>query len=316
MIVRTENLGYRYPVPKRRGNGPAVPQKPALAGVSFEIESPRLIALLGPNGSGKSTLFRILTTLLAPQTGQAAICGIDLRDNPLAVRSQIGVVFQESTLDRKLTVRENLLFAGQLYGLQGNALAARVNETVARMDLAARLDHDVQTLSGGLRRRVEIARALLHQPRLLLLDEPSSGLDPFARRELWQYLRSLQATEGVAILASTHFLDEAAQCDRLLIMHEGELASEGAPGPLCEALGGEVVEIVSDRAAELGAILAPRAGFHVSVVDDVVRVECPNGPALIASLSVSHGDWIREMRMHRPSLADVYFHATGVIFRS
>ncbi|MCW5964817.1 MAG: ABC transporter ATP-binding protein [Bryobacterales bacterium] len=279
------------------------------------MEEPRLIALLGPNGSGKSTLFRILTTLLSPQTGRAEVCGFDLQRDALAVRRQIGVVFQESSLDRKLTVRENLTCAGNLYGLQGVALVKRIDQAAQQMDLSSRLDHDVQTLSGGLRRRAEIARTLLHQPRLLLLDEPSSGLDPLARRELWHYLRRLQVTEGVAVLASTHFLDEAAQCDWLLIMHEGRLAAQGAPDPLCEDLGGEVVEIVSDRAAELGSVLAPRAGFHVAVVDDVVRVECPNAPALIGNLSASHGEWIQEMRMHRPSLADVYFHATGDLFR-
>ncbi len=315
MIVDAENLGFRYPAPRMRGNGTRVAIRAALNGVTFSIEAPRLIALLGPNGSGKSTLFRILSAVLAPQTGRASICGADVKTNPLAVRGAIGVVFQESTLDRRLTLRENLSFAGRLYGLHGNQLSGRIQHATSQMDLSSRLDHEVRTLSGGLRRRVEIARCLLHQPRFLLLDEPSAGLDPLARRELWQYLRRLQATDGVAVFVSTHFLDEASQCDRLLILHEGRIASEGAPAILCEQLGGEVVEIVSDRATEMGELLAPRAGFHVSVVEDVVRVECPNGPALIASLSASHAEWIREMRVHRPSLADVYFHATGVLFR-
>lgn len=277
--------------------------------------SPQLMALLGPNGSGKSTLFRILTTMIAAQSGSASICGLDVMREPLGVRRQIGVVFQEASLDSKLSVRENLRFAGNLYGLSGRSLAARVEEVATRLAIQARLDTQVSSLSGGLRRRVEIARSLLHRPRLLLLDEPSSGLDPHARRELWQYLRGLQQTEHLAVLASTHFLDEAELCDRLLILHEGRVAVDGVPRELREELGGEVVEIVSRRAEELGALLAPRAGFHVSVVGNVVRVECPHGPSFIANIAASHGDWIRELRMHQPSVADVYFHATGVIFQ-
>lgn len=315
MIVRAENLSYRYTASTRGQAHSSSAPAPALNGLSFAVETPRLVALLGPNGSGKSTLFRILTTMLAPQTGRAEICGSDVALHPLRVRAQIGVVFQESSLDRKLTVRENLLFAGKLYGLQGLSLRSRVETVATQVGIQRRLDDAVDTLSGGLRRRTEIARALLHQPAVLLLDEPSSGLDPLARRELWQALRLLQQTAQVCVLASTHFLDEADQCDRLLILHQGQLAAEGAPARLREELGGEVVEILTDRAAELGALLAPRAGFHVAVVGDIVRVECPHGPSLIASLAASHGPWIRELRMHLPSLADVYFHATGVMFR-
>ncbi|MCU0228419.1 MAG: ABC transporter ATP-binding protein [Bryobacterales bacterium] len=315
MIVDVENLVYRYPPPSARGERAEAVPKPALNGVTFSIAEPRLTALLGPNGSGKSTLFRILATLLSPQAGRASIGGLDLACQPMEARRALGVVFQESSLDRRLTVRENLSFAGQLYGMQGAHLAQRIQQTATQLDLQQRLDHLVSTLSGGWRRRAEIARCLLHQPQFLLLDEPTAGLDPLARADLWRHLRRLQDAEGVAVLVSTHFLDEAALCDWLLILHEGRIAIEGAPAALCHELGGEVVEIVSHRANELGALLAPRAGFHVAVVDDVVRVECPNGPALISSLSMSHADWIREMRVHRPTLADVYFHATGVLFR-
>jgi len=308
-------LGYRYPRGGNRSSAARVVAAPALDGVNFAVQAPQLVALLGPNGSGKSTLFRVLTTMIASQSGRAEICGRDLRQDPVGVRREIGVVFQEGSLDRKLTVRENLSCAGKLYGLSGATLAERIELSAQKLGLSSRLDDFAQTLSGGLRRRAEIARALLHRPRVLLLDEPSSGLDPLARRELWRYLRSLHRDDEVAVLASTHFLDEAEQCDRSLILHEGRLVTEGVPTQLREELGGEVVEIVTGHAEELGALLAPRAGFHVAVVEDVVRVECPHGPSLISSISSSHSDWIREIRMHRPSLADVYFHATGVIFR-
>lgn len=315
MIVHAENLVYRYQSGSRRPESGRPLPAPALNGLSFEIETPGLVALLGPNGSGKSTLFRILTTMIAPQTGRAVVCGANVREQPAEVRSRIGVVFQEPSLDAHLTVRENLGCAGNLYGLSGSALRARINETAELLAIQGLLDSPARTLSGGLRRRVELARALLHRPRVLLLDEPSSGLDPEARLALWKHLQALHLSEGVAVLAATHFLDEAEYCGRLLILHQGRLATDGPPAALRDALGGEVVEILTSRAGELAALLRPRAGLHVTEVGDVVRVECPHGPSFIAQVTQSHGDWIREIRMHRPSLADVYFHATGAIFR-
>ncbi len=315
MIVRAENLFYRYETGRGRSENGRPTAPPALNGLSFTVETPGLVAILGPNGSGKSTLFRILASMVAPQKGRAAICGEDVMARPAAVRRQIGVVFQEPSLDGHLTVRENLSFAGNLYGLSGSALRKHVHETAELLSIGKRMDQLARTLSGGLRRRVEVARALLHQPRILLLDEPSTGLDPEARSDLWRHLRGLHRAAGVAVLAVTHFLDEAEGCDRLLILHHGQLATDGVPGLLRDAQGGEVVEIHTGKAPELAGILRPRAGLHVTQVDDVVRVECPHGPSFIAQVAQSHGDWIQEIRMHRPSLADVYFHATGAIIR-
>lgn len=315
MIVHAENLVYRYESGRGLPGGTRLSTAPALNGLSFSVDSPSLVSILGPNGSGKSTLFRILASMLTPQKGKAIVCGADLSSNPTAVRAQIGVVFQEPSLDGHLTVRENLSYAGNLYGLSGSHLRNRVEAVADLLALRQHMDASARTLSGGLRRRVEVARALLHQPKLLLLDEPSTGLDPEARASLWQHLRSLHREAGVAVLAVTHFLDEAEGCDRLMILHQGKVATDGAPATLTAAQGGEVVEIQTARAAELAEILRPRAGFHVTQVDDVVRVECPHGPSFIAQVAQSHGDWIQEVRMRRPSLADVYFHATGAIVR-
>lgn len=327
MIVLAENLDYHYKSGKQRlplgrpkpGNvavsAESVSSAHALRQLSFAIESPSMVALLGPNGSGKSTLFRILTTILGPQKGSAIVCDRDVATDPMGVREQIGIVFQESSLDLHLTVQENLSFSGQLYGMAGSRLRDRISRVCQLLGLEPRLDQLTKTLSGGLRRRVEVARALLHEPRLLLLDEPSTGLDPQGRLELWAHLQRLHRQEGVAVLAVTHFLDEAELCDRILILHQGQLATDGSPQTLREELGGEVVEIVTGHAEELAAHLAPKAGLHVARVGDVVRVECPHGASLIAQITQSHGEWIEELRMRRPSLADVYFHATGALFQ-
>lgn len=313
MIVHAENLVYRYETGRSQPESGGSSAPPALNGLSFTVESPSLVAILGPNGSGKSTLFRILASMLTPQKGRATVCGADVATQSMLVRAQIGVVFQEPSLDGHLTVRENLVYAGNLYGLSGSHLRKRVEAMADLLALGKHMEQFARTLSGGLRRRVEVARALLHQPKMLLLDEPSTGLDPEARSNLWQHLRSLHRGAGVAVLAVTHFLDEAEGCDRLLILHQGKLSTDGSPTVLTEAQGGEVVEVHTARAGELAAILRPRAGLHVTQVGDVVRVECPHGPSFIAQVAQSHGDWIHEVRMHRPSLADVYFHATGAI---
>jgi ABC-2 type transport system ATP-binding protein len=203
----------------------------ALEDVRFQIAKGTLTALLGPNGSGKSTLFRILCTLLRPTSGTARLEGADLLGQPREVRGRIGVLFQAPGLDRKLTVSENLRHQGHLYGLQGKTLRQRTDELLARFGLQDRRDERVETLSGGLARRTEIAKALLHRPEILLLDEPGTGLDPDARKTLWGQLAELKK-EGITILVTTHILEEAGACDRLLLLDGGKLAGEGTPNEL------------------------------------------------------------------------------------
>jgi ABC-2 type transport system ATP-binding protein len=320
VIVEANLLRFRYQIParKRPGNGAAaVGQSEVLAlnELSFQIESPGLVALLGPNGSGKSTLFRILTTLVAPGSGQAKVLGFDTVREAARVREHIGVVFQESSLDRKLTVRENLRYQGNLFGLGGATLAERLSEAAGRLALEDYLDAPVHTLSGGLRRRAEIAKAMLHRPRLLLLDEPSTGLDPHARRDLWVYLRQLHEEQGTAVVAATHYLEEADRCHRTLILHEGRLVADGEPATLKRQVGADVLVVVSDEVEAIQASLGRRSGMECSAIDGTLRVETRESAELVAELMAGHASRIRELRMHPPTLEDVYFHATGKEFQ-
>lgn len=324
LIVEAEELRFRYHAASKRngrgkhsnGTGEIAGAAFALDGLSFRIEQAGLIGLLGPNGSGKSTLFRILTTMLAPGGGRAAVCGFDTVREAAKVRAEIGVVFQESSLDRKLSVRENLRFQGNLFGLSGAKLDERVREATLRLAVEDRLDAPVHTLSGGLRRRVEIAKALLHRPRLLLLDEPSTGLDPQARRDLWKYLRELHEESGTSVVAATHYLEEADRCHRVLIMHEGHLVADGEPSALKREVGGDVLVVESGEPQAILDAVGRRSGTVATVADGALRVESPDGVALLTELMQSHSSQIRELRLHPPTLEDVYFRVTGKEFHA
>jgi len=300
VIVAVENLAHSYGA--RR----------ALAGVSFGVKQGEIFGLLGPNGSGKSTLFRILSTMMSPSGGRAVLAGCDVERQPKEVRSRIGVVFQSQSLDKKLTVEENLRGQGHLHGLSGGALAARVTEAMARLGLTDRRRDFVQTLSGGLRRRVEIAKSLLHEPAILLMDEPSTGLDPGARRELWQYIAELRARQGVTVLLTTHILDEADRCDRLLLLHEGRVVAEGTPAELKSRIGGDVVVLeVSDPPA-LKEQVAARFGVAPRIVDRTLRVEIANGHRFITEVVEAFPGMIESVALHKPTLEDVFLDETGV----
>src|ERR1700678_1330487 len=223
----------------------------ALHNLSFAVQPAEIFGLLGPNGSGKTTLFRILSTLMTPTGGAARIEGFDVVREPNRARQQTGIVFQARSLDLKLTVAENLKHQGHLYGLRGEMLRRRTQEVLSRVGLSDRARDYVETLSGGMQRRVELAKGLIHSPAVLLLDEPSTGLDPGARRDMWQYLRTLRAQEGVSILVTTHLMEEAEHCDRLAILNQGNLVALGSPAQLKSAIGGDVVlfETASPEAA-------------------------------------------------------------------
>src|SRR6185369_16543051 len=225
-IIEVENLYHRYD------------DRVALDGISFTVEQARIFGLLGPNGGGKTTTFRILSTLLKPTSGKASICGLDISKDSSKVRNCIGVVFQSAAVDVKLTVAENLRHQGHLYGLKGSALKSRINEVAERMEISDRANDFVEKLSGGLRRRVEIAKSFLHKPPVLLLDEPSTGLDPAARRDLWSYLESLRDREGITIVITTHIMEEAEGCDHIGILDQGRLVANDTPATLKAEIGG------------------------------------------------------------------------------
>ncbi len=283
----------------------------ALGGIDFSVGPAEIFGLLGPNGGGKTTLFRILATLLRPTAGRAAVLGHDVARRPRAVRAGIGVVFQSPALDRKLTVRENLATQGRLYGLGGAPLRAAVDEMLRRVRLTDRADDRAEVLSGGLLRRTEIAKGLLHRPRLLLLDEPSSGLDPGARQDLWEHLRELRARDGVTVLVTTHLMEEAERCDRIGILSEGRLVALGTPRDLKGEIGGDVIVIATPAPEDLSREIESRFGGRAAVVDGTVRLERPHGHELVPRLVEAFPDRIDAVTLGRPTLLDVFIHRTG-----
>lgn len=303
MIVAVEALTHSYG--SRR----------ALAGVSFEVGRGEIFGLLGPNGSGKSTLFRILSTMMAPSSGRVVVAGFDVNRNPDAVRRHIGVVFQSQSLDRKLTVEENLRSQGHLYGMSGTRLRDGVESVLGKLGLAERRQELVERLSGGLRRRVEVAKALLHEPEVLLMDEPSSGLDPGARRDLWQHIEDLRRAQGITVLLTTHILEEAERCDRLALLHEGRIVARGTPEELKARIGGDVVVLEAADLEGLGRQIRERFAVEARVVDGLLRVEIANGHRFIAELVEAFPGAVRSVALHKPTLEDVFLDETGATFR-
>ena len=284
----------------------------ALDGVSFDVRPAEIFGLLGPNGSGKTTLFRILSTLMKPTAGQAVIMGHDATKDPAALRREIGVVFQAQSVDEKLTAYENLWHQGHLYGLHGTALKKRIAEILGRVGLSDRAGELVETFSGGMARRVELAKGLLHHPSVLLLDEPTTGLDPGARRDLWQYLKILRDDEHVSVLVTTHLMEEAERCDRLAIFNEGKLVALGTPAELRNEIGGDVVllEVTSDP-ADLAKRIQSRFSVPATVLGGRVRIEMQQGHRFIASAVEAFPGEIQSVSVSKPTLEDVFIDRTG-----
>lgn len=304
-VISVQNLVHRYE------------NRTALNGVSFDVRSAELFGLLGPNGSGKTTLFRILSTLMIPTAGQAFVLGCDVARDASRLRSQIGVVFQAQSVDPKLTAYENLWHQGHLYGLRGSALKKRVTEILSRVGLADRAKERVETFSGGMQRRIELAKGLLHRPGVLLLDEPTTGLDPGARRDLWQYLGILRDEEQVSVLVTTHLMEEAEKCDRLAIMNEGNLVALGTPAELKTEIGGDV--ILLDAAQDAGLLAEQiRVRFHVAttVLGNQVRIERENGHHFVPDLVEAFPGEIQAISVSKPALEDVFIRRTGHKFWS
>ena len=283
----------------------------ALAGVTFEVPPGEIFGLLGPNGGGKTTLFRILATLLPLQEGRAELLGCSVPAQPDAVRRLIGVTFQSPSLDPKLTVAENLKFHGYLYGLSGARLKERIDLLLGKLGLSDRRADIAQTLSGGLQRRVEIAKSLLHEPRVLLLDEPSTGLDPGARHDLWRYLKQLRQETGVTILATTHIMEEAEHCGQLAILHKGELVALGTPEELRSSIGGDVITIETTNADGLPARIESKFGVRPQRIGESLRIERSAGHELIRDLVAAFPDEIRAVSLGKPTLEDVFIQRTG-----
>ena len=298
-MIEVRNLTHRYA------------DRLALDNLSFSVGPGEVFGLLGPNGSGKSTLFRILSTMMAPASGSASVAGFDVAQDPQNVRRSVGVVFQTQSLDKALTVEENLRAQGHLHGLSGAELRGRMEKAMAGLGIADRRKDLVETLSGGLRRRVEIAKALLHKPQVLLMDEASTGLDPAARRELSRHVEELRSGEGVTILLTSHILEEADRCDRLALLHQGKIVAQGSPAELRSRIGGDVVVLEACDNRALAEGIRQRFGVEPAVCDGQVRVEMPNGHRFITEVVEAFPGAIESVGLHKPTLEDVFMRETG-----
>jgi len=291
----------------------------ALAGLDLAVEAGTVFALLGPNGAGKTTTVRILTTLSRPDDGEARVAGLDVLGDPDRVRRAIGVVAQRSGVDPQATGRENLHLQGKVHGLRSRALRARVDELLERFGLSEAAGRLARTYSGGMVRRLDIAMGLVHGPRVLFLDEPTTGLDPEIRAGMWEQIGRLSADEGLTVLLTTHYLEEADRlAARIAILDRGRVVAEGRPDELKSGLHGDAVlaELEdAEPAARIRAILAPVPGLGELAVDGrTLRARAERGasavPAVLAALEAS-GVRVASVTVARPSLDDVYLRATG-----
>ncbi len=298
-MVRVDKLSLHYG------------DRAALDAVSLHVAAGELFGLLGPNGSGKSTLLRILATLLQPGGGQAEVDGLDLTGRPSAIRRRLGVVFQATSLDGKLTVTENLRFQGYLYGMAGRGLSARIDALLARLGLSDRRRERVETLSGGLKRRLELAKALLHRPTVLLLDEPSTGLDLGSRSTFWEMLAELQQQNELTVLLATHQMEEADRCRRVALLDEGRLVAMDTPFALKHGLGDTIITLESADPPALARLLSTRMDLQAVVQDGRLRLRGPAHPTLVPRLMAEFGGEISALRIGRPTLGDVFLALTG-----
>ena len=297
--IKAENLTHTYGT------------RCALDNVSFTVSQGEVFCLLGPNGSGKTTLFKVLSTLMPPTSGSVDMLGFDLHTETKAIRKLLGVVFQHPGLDVKLTVTENLRHHAHLYGLKGPSLKLKISELLERFEISDRSHDIVEELSGGLQRRVEIAKAMLHSPKILLLDEPSSGLDVSVRRQLSEYLSLLAETEDILILLTTHLMEEAEACNRLGILDAGKLVAIGTPEELKSKIGGDVVLVETANGEKLRRAIAEKFEVPAVLTDKYVRIECERGHEFVRDVVAAFPNEIQTVRFGKPTLEDVFIKLTG-----
>jgi ABC-2 type transport system ATP-binding protein len=299
LALSVRGVGYRYG------------DRQALQQVELAVNVGRIFGLLGPNGGGKTTLFRLIATLLPVQSGSITVSGFDVATQSDAVRRALGVTFQSASLDGKLTVTENLWHQGHLYGLYGKTLKSRIAAVLQQVSLTDRRFELVDRLSGGMKRRTELAKCLLHQPQVLLLDEPSTGLDPGARRDVWTILELLRQQFGTTVLVTTHLMDEAEHCDDLAILDRGQLVAQGAPAQLRQSLGGDCLTIKSPHAAKLADQLQQRFQVPCRQHGDDLRIEHPQAGRLLSELVAEFRQDLTAVSLSQPSLEDVFLARTG-----
>lgn len=298
-VLRVIGLAYAYP------------GRVVLRGISLEAREGEAVAILGPNGSGKSTLLKIMATLALPADGSVFLERWNIVQHPAEARAHLGVVFQSPALDDKLTVLENLYFHGLLYGLPQPVLAARIKESLEAFRLWDRRHERVEQLSGGLQRRVELAKGILHKPRVLLLDEPSTGLDPAARLEFWHFLKETLRSSSLCAVLTTHLTDEADRCDRVVIMDRGEAVAVGSPSELKGVLGGDIVILQSSDLRKLKRGIYRQFRLDGTVSNNELHLRVHGGAEILPKLVRSFPDLIESTTLRKPSLEDVFLQKTG-----
>lgn len=300
-IIEVEGLTRRF--------GPVT----AVAGIDFTVEAGEIFGFLGPNGAGKSTTIKILATLLKPTSGRARLAGYDVTAHPAAVRRSIGMVFQDPALDDRLTAEENLRFHAVFYDVPKNVANGRLERVLEMVGLADRRRALVRTFSGGMKRRLEIARGLLHHPKVLFLDEPTVGLDPQTRSAIWEHVRRLRDELGVTVFMTTHYMDEAEHCDRIAIIDHGKLQAVDTPAALKRSLGGDTIIVGGD--AGLEADLAGRYNVAVRAVGGEFHFQMAAGAEFVPRVVADFPGRVRSIQVKEPSLDDVFLHLTGRAIR-
>jgi ABC-2 type transport system ATP-binding protein len=287
----------------------------AVRGIDLEVNAGEIFGFLGPNGAGKSTTISMLCTLLQPTAGTARVAGIDVVRDPARVRQRIGLVFQDPSLDDQLTGRENLDFHAFIYNVPAGQRARRIEKMLALMELTERAGSPVRTYSGGMKRRLEIARGMLHQPQVLFLDEPTLGLDPQTRRSIWTHLNELRSRTDITIFMTTHYMDEAEYCDRIAIIDRGQIVALGSPDQLKALVGGDVVSMTTPEADAAAEEIQRLLKITPIRNDGTLRMEVRDGrkfvPRLVRELTVP----VDTISLRRPSLDDVFLKLTGHAIR-
>ncbi len=287
----------------------------AVRGVEFEVEAGEVFGFLGPNGAGKTTTINMLCTLAKPTSGSASVAGFDVVSARDDVRRHIGLVFQDPTLDGYLSAEQNLRLHAELYGVEKAAVAPRMEQVMRMVGLWERRDSQVMTFSGGMRRRLEIARGLMHSPRVLFLDEPTIGLDPQTRSSIWGYIRELQEREEITIFMTTHYMDEAEFCGRIAIMDNGEIVALDSPAALKEEVGADRIRIETEDDGAAIEALGKVFGLRAQVSEGAVTFAVPEGEQFVPRLFAELGVPIRSVSLSRPTLDDVFMSHTGSSIR-